>query len=418
MSAQSSVGTARHICPSSQSGPTRPAARWLLVFPVLMLTLLSSLEIAAQGAKEQEVGHFTLLNTAVPALSIAPDARGGSMGDNGVANGSDIASQYWNPAKYAFNYSKAGVGLSYTPWLRRLVSDIALAYLSGLYKIGNNDNQAFGASLRYFTLGEIPLNTQDSDVPYNWLNPYEMAVDLSYSRKLSEMYSMAVAFRYIRSDMSDQSDEMTPGNSFAADVAGYVEKYIVLGNSESLWTFGYNISNIGTKLSYDGGATNQFIPTTLRLGTGILYPLDEYNHVGIYLDANKLLVPSVPLLLGSTQEEFEDYERRREEYNNMSFMTGIFRSFNDGLRNEFRKINLSFGAEYSYNDQFFLRGGYYYENPNHGNRQFFSFGAGFRMSVLQLDAAFLVSTVPNNPLDQTLRVSLSFDMDGIKNLFK
>ncbi|MDR2533527.1 MAG: type IX secretion system outer membrane channel protein PorV [Tannerellaceae bacterium] len=389
------------------------------IFIASGLILLSAPStITAQGAKETEVKHFSAVNTAVPSLSIAPDARGGGMGDNGAASGSDIASQFWNPAKYAFNYSKAGVGLSYTPWLRSLVSDIALAYLAGFYKIGNNDNQAIGASLRYFTLGEIPLQSSETDVPYNYLNPYEMALDLSYSRKLSEIYSMAVGFRYIRSDMSDQSDEMTPGNSFAADVAGYVEKYVVLGNSESLFSFGYNISNIGTKISHDGGVTNQFIPTTFRLGAGLLYPLDEYNHVGIYLDASKYLVPSVPVLLGSTQEDRDDYERRRDEYNSMSFMTGIFRSFGDGFSTEMRKINLSFGAEYGYNDQFFLRGGYYYENPNQGNRQFFSFGAGFRMSVLQLDAAFLISTVPSNPLDQTLRISLSFDMDGIKNLFR
>ena len=340
------------------------------------------------------------------------------MGDNGVASGSDIASQYWNPAKYAFNYSKAGVGLSYTPWLRRLVNDVALAYLSGFYKIGDNDNQAIGASLRYFTLGEIPLNDMGSTVPYNYLNPYDMAFDVSYSRKLSEIYSMSVAFRYIRSDMSDQSDGMTPGNSFAADVAGYVEKYIVLGNSESLWTFGFNFSNMGTKMSYDGGATRQFIPTTLRIGTGLLYPLDEYNRIGFYADFSKYLVPSLPLSSGTTQEEQDEYQRRKDEYNRMSFATGIFNSFNDGFSEELKKVNISLGAEYSYSDQFFLRGGYYYENPNKGHRQYFSLGAGFRMSVFQLDAAYLISTIPSNPLDQTLRFSLSFDMDGIKNLFK
>jgi long-subunit fatty acid transport protein len=366
---------------------------------------------------------FSPINTAVPSLSIAPDARGGSMGDNGVASGSDIASQYWNPAKYAFNYSNAGIGLSYTPWLRKLVSDVALAYLSGFYKIGQNDNQAIGASLRYFTLGEIEerINSNPNEPPSNILNPYEMALDVSYSRKLSESYAMAVALRYIRSDWSDSQGEMTAGNSYAADVAGYLEKYVILGNTESLWTFGFNVSNIGTKISYDGGTKNQFIPTTLRIGTGLLYPLDDYNRLGVFFDVSKYLVPTYPLNNATTPEEEEEYRIKEREYNNMPFMTGIFRSFHDapgGFKEELREINFSLGAEYSYNDQFFLRGGYYYENPSKGNRQYFSAGAGFRMSVFQLDAAYLISTIPNNPLDQTLRFSLSFDMDGIKNLFR
>lgn len=377
--------------------------------------MMSFASLQAQDKRED----FSPINTAAPSLSIAPDARGAGMGDNGVASGSDLASQYWNPAKYAFNYSNAGIGLSYTPWLRKLVNDVALAYLSGFYKIGQNDNQAIGASLRYFTLGEIPLVANPGEEPYNYMNPYEMALDVSYSRKLSESYSMAVALRYIRSDMSDNSGEMTAGNSYAADVAGYLEKYVILGNSESLWTFGFNVSNIGTKISYDGGATNQFIPTTLRVGTGLLYPLDDYNRLGIYFDVSKYLVPTVPLQ--KEGESDDDFQEREDDYKDMSFMAGIFKSFSDapgGFKEELKEINFSIGAEYSYNDQFFVRGGYYYENPNKGNRQYFSVGAGFRMSVFQLDAAYLISTVPSNPLDQTLRFSLSFDMDGIKNLFR
>jgi long-subunit fatty acid transport protein len=384
-------------------------------------SLAACLLLLAVSPLQAQKERFSPINTAVPSLSIAPDARGGAMGDNGVASSSDIASQYWNPAKYAFHYSKAGLGLSYTPWLRRLVNDVALAYLSGFYKIGSNDNQALSASLRYFTLGEIAETDLSSNIPYNYLNPYEMAVDASYSRKLSELYSMAVTLRYIRSDMGDQSDEMTPGNSFAADVSGYMEKYIITGNAESLWTFGFNISNIGTKISYDGGATNQFLPTMLKIGTGILYPLDDYNRIGIYADLGKYLVPSAPLETGNTEEDRAEHDRLKAEHEKMSFMTGIFKSFTDapgGFEEELSEINISLGAEYSYNDQFFLRGGYYYENPNKGNRQYFSMGAGFRMSVFQLDAAYLISTVPNNPLDQTLRFSLSFDMDGIKNLFR
>lgn len=368
---------------------------------------------------------FAPVNTAVPSLSIAPDARAGAMGDNGASTTPDINSQYWNPAKYAFMYSKAGVSLSYTPWLRKLVNDVALANLSGYYKIGDNDLQAIGASLRYFSLGDITTGngTGEGNDGYT-VSPYEMAFDVSYSRKLSESYSMAVAMRYIRSDMGQDSreDNRVPGNAFGADIAGYLEKYVILGNSESLWSLGFNVSNIGTKISYNGGETNEFLPTTLRLGTGLLYPIDDFNRIGLYVDLSKYLVPSLPYLKeGATDEERAEYDAKKLEYNDVSGISGIFKSFSDspdGFKGELEEVMVSIGAEYSYNEQFFLRGGYFYENANKGNRQYFSVGAGFRMSVFQLDAAYLVSTVQSNPLDQTLRFSLSFDMDGIKNLFR
>lgn len=364
---------------------------------------------------------FAPMETAIPSLSIAPDARGGSMGDNGVATTPDVNAQYWNPAKHAFQFSKAGVSLSYTPWLRKLVNDVALAYLAGYYKIGDSDMQAISTSLRYFSLGEVNENSSENGIGYT-AYPYEMAFDVSYSRKLSDIYSMAVSLRYIRSDMNAQNvSDLMPDNAFAADVSGYMEKYVILGNSESLWTLGFNVSNIGNKVSYDGGNTNYFLPAKLQLGTGILYPLDEYNRLGFYLGLGKYLVPSKPILEGTSPEAQQAYEDAQVEYNNMSSVTGVFKSFTDspgGFSGETQEILVSLGAEYSYNDQFFLRGGYYYENENMGNRNYFSFGAGFRMSVFQLDAAYLVSTVPSNPLDQTLRFSLSFDMDGLKSLFR
>lgn len=392
----------------------------------LMLSLIFAallLPLASVKVKAQDKRKFAPINTAVPSLSIAPDARGGSMGDNGAATLPDENSQYWNPAKYAFMTSKAGVALSYTPWLRKLVNDVALANLSGYYKIGDSDMQAIGASLRYFTLGQVPINTEENttNAPSNYINPYEMALDVSYSRKLSEYYSMAVALRYIRSDMGMESEDEIPGDAFAADVAGYLEKYVMLGNAEALWSLGFNVSNIGTKISYDNGETNQFIPTTLRLGTGLLYPLDEFNRIGFYLDLSKYLVPTLPKSEGTTQEESDRYAELKDEYNKMSGIKGMFRSFSDapgGFSEELEEINVSIGAEYSYNEQFFIRGGYYYENPNKGNRQYFSIGTGFRMSVFQLDAAYLISTVQSNPLDQTLRFSISFDMDGLKGLIK
>lgn len=370
----------------------------------------------------QDKDKFSPINTAVPALSIAPDARGGAMGDNGVATTPDVNSQYWNPAKYAFQYSKAGVSLSYTPWLRKLVNDVALAYLAGYYKLGNSDMQAIGASVRYFSLGEITEREEGTGAELNTMSPYEMAFDVSYSRKLSEYYSMAVALRYIRSDMGTSADgESQAGDAFSADISGYMEKYVMLGSSECLWTFGFNVSNIGTKISFNGGETNQFLPTDLKIGTGLLYPIDEYNRIGLYVDLSKYLVPSLPMSEGTTEEEKEAYQKLKDDYNTMSPITGIFHSFSDapgGFKGELEEIRASIGLEYSYNDQFFVRGGYYYENPNKGNRQYFSMGAGFRMSVFELNAAYLVSTVQSNPLDQTLRFSLSFDMDGIKNLFK
>lgn len=390
---------------------------------LLALSIVLWMTSATMRADDKNIKkEFAPINTAVPSLSIAPDARGGAMGDNGVSTLPDANSQYWNPAKYAFSTSSAGVSLSYTPWLRKLVNDVALVNLSGFYKIGSDDRQAIAASLRYFTFGEINDYDSNSEALLTTINPYEMAFDVSYSRKLSESYSMAVGLRYIRSDQGADADaEMVPANAFAADVAGYLEKYVMLGNAEALWSFGFNISNIGTKVSYDGGATNQFLPTKLSIGTGLLYPIDDYNQIGAYVDLSKYLVPSEPQLNGSTAEDNEDFQKRKEEYNSMSPITGIFKSFGDsplGFKGEMKEIMASIGIEYSYNQQFFVRGGYYYESKDLGNRQYFSAGAGFRMSVFQLDAAYLLSTVPSNPLDQTLRFSLTFDMDGLKNLFK
>lgn len=385
------------------------------------VVLLAAWSCIAAGVWAQDKEKFAPVNTAIPSLSIAPDARGGAMGDNGVASTPDVHSQYWNPAKYAFAFSKAGVAMSYTPWLRKLVNDVALVNLTGYYKLGDSDLQAVGASLRYFTMGEVTQSTPEEGGATMILNPYEVAFDLSYSRKLSEAFSMAVALRFIRSDQGGADYDMVPDNAFAADIAGYMEKYVILGSRECMWSLGFNLSNIGTKVSYNGGETNQFLPTTLKLGTGLLYPLDDYNQLGFYVDVSKYLVPSEPVRTGTSTDEVAAYEKAREDYNNMSPITGMFKSFSDspnGFKGELQEIMASIGMEYNYNQQFFVRGGYYYENQNQGNRQYFSLGAGFRMSVFQLDAAYLVSTVQSNPLDQTLRFSLSFDMDGIRNLFR
>ena len=389
------------------------------LFKLNLLILMCFASTVFVKAADDDKNEFSPLNTAVPSLAIAPDARGGGMGDNGAATLPDIASQFWNPSKYAFMESKAGVGLSYTPWMRKIVGDVALAYLSGYYKMGQYDQHAFGASLRYFSLGVVPMKDIGGQT-YLDLNPYEMAVDLSYSIKLSEAFSMGVAMRYIRSDMGADADEgLRPGNSVAADLSGYGEKFFDLGSSESMWSYGFNISNMGNKVTYDGGATYQFLPTNLKIGTGLLMPLDEYNQLGIYLDLNKYLVPSKPIQMSGEADSL--FRKRDDNYNNMGFMTGMFKSFSDapgGFAEELKEINLSVAAEYNYNSQFFVRAGYYYENRMKGNRQYFSIGTGFRMNVFRLDAAYLISTVQSNPLDQTLRFTLSFDMDGIKGLFQ
>jgi hypothetical protein len=391
----------------------------LLKFGLLIFVCLTLSTFIVHAEDDDEKNKFSPLNTAVPSLSIAPDARGGGMGDNGVATLPDISSQYWNPSKYAFMESKAGVGLSYTPWMRKIVNDVALAYLSGYYKLGQYDQHAIGASLRYFSLGEVPV-TDIGGREYLNLNPYEMALDVSYSIKLSEGFSLGVAMRYIRSDMgADIEYDLRPGNAVAADLSGYGERYIAIGSNECLWSGGFNISNMGNKVTYDGGTTNQFLPTNLRIGTGLLMPLDDYNQLGIYVDLNKYLVPSKPVR--GVDENDSDFDKRETEYNDMNFVKGMIHSFSDapgGINEELKEINFSVAAEYNYNSQFFVRAGYFYEHQMKGNRQYLSVGTGFKMNVFQLDAAYLISTVQSNPLDQTLRFTLSFDMDGLKGLFE
>ncbi|MDR3338845.1 MAG: type IX secretion system outer membrane channel protein PorV [Candidatus Symbiothrix sp.] len=361
--------------------------------------------------------EFNPLRIGVPSLTIAPDARGGGMGDIGAATEPDIYSQYWNPAKYVFAYSNAGIGLSYTPWLRSIVDDIDLAYLAGYYKWGNFGENAVAASLRYFSLGEITMTDWNGD-ELQRVNPYEMSLDIGYSRKFTENYAMAVNFRFIYSDLGSGVDDMEPGSTVAADIAGYYNKYLMLGNSESLLGLGFNLSNMGNKISYNNGSIDNFLPANLRIGTSLLYPMDDYNTISFNLDLNKYMVPTPPDTEGMTAE---DKQTALNNYFAISSISGIFKSFGDapgGLKEEFREIMWSVGAEYAYRNQFFVRGGYFYENPNKGNRQYFSLGAGFKLTSFQLDAAYLISTVPSNPLDQTLRFSISFDMDGLRNLVK
>ena len=372
--------------------------------------------VSAQDKKDM----FNPVNASVTSQTIAPDARAAGMGDVGVATEADANSQYWNPAKYPFAISRAGVSLNYTPWLRQLVSDMDLAYLAGYYRIG--DYSAISGSLRYFSLGEVYMTSGISATDNAMtINPYEMSVDVAYSMMLSEKFSWAAALRFIYSDLTyDYTDDTAPGSAFAADVSLYYQDYLNLGDRECQVGLGLNVSNIGSKITFGGDDNSEFIPTNLRLGASLMIPVDEYNRFTIAADANKLLVPTYP-----KQEEGESTEayqqRVQKDYYDISSISGIVKSFGDapnGFKEELQEVQWSVGAEYWYNDKFTLRAGYHHESENKGNRKYFTFGAGFKMSVFSLDAGYVIATAKSNPLDQTLRFTLSFDMDGIKDLFR
>ena len=334
-----------------------------------ILAVMSALVLVFPLFAQKE--QFNPVYTGVTSLSIAPDARAGALGDVGAATEPDVNSQYWNPAKYPFNIARAGVSMSYTPWLRQLVSDIDLVNLVGFYRIG--DYSAVSGSLTYFSLGQVFVENEMT------IKPYEMAVDVSYSRMLSETFSAAISLRYILSDLQyNYEEDMSAGNAFAADIALYYNKYLMMGGRECLLGLGLNASNIGTKISYDGGATNQFIPTNLRLGASLLIPIDEYNTIAISADVNKLMVPTRPTYSQFMSEEYADVQSGDAQYNSyyseyqtwlesngyndISPISGIFKSFADapgGFSEELKEIYAGVGVEYCYNQQFSVRGGYH-----------------------------------------------------------
>jgi len=387
----------------------------LLRVMMTLFTIHCSL-FTSSAQDDDKVTMFNPVEHAVISQTIAPDARAAGMGDVGAATEPDVNSQYWNPAKYPFCISRAGVALNYTPWLRQLVNDIDLAYVAGYYRIG--DYSAISGSLRYFSLGEVFTDYGQSDMT---VKPYEMSLDVAYSLMLSEHFSMAAALRWIYSDLRyDYSEDSKPASAFAADVAMYYNRYLNLGSRECQFALGLNLSNIGSKISFYGDEESQFIPANMRLGASLLIPVDEWNRFTITADANKLLVPTVP-----AQEEGEsntDYQDRvRREYSDMSAISGMFKSFSDapgGFKEELDEVQWSLGAEYVYHDQFSLRAGYHHQAESKGNLKYFTVGGGFRMNVFSLDVGYVISTARTNPLDQTLRFTLAFDMDGIKDLFR
>ena len=362
-----------------------------------------------------------VIQTAVPALNIAPDAVGGGMGDIGVATNPDEHSQYWNSSKYAQAKSSAGFAFSFTPWLRSLgVDDIYLGYLSGYYKISDMAGTV-SASLRYFSLGEVVLR-EDLQAIATSVNPYEMTFDLGYSRLLTENFSMGVVLRFIASDLSAKTDEnYYTGYAFTADINGFYQLPIDIATGESKFTLGFNLSNIGTKITYDQGENSNFLPTNLKFGLGYFIPFDDYNRLMISAEVNKYLVPTrySRFAEGFNKDDESTWQMSTDQYNSISSLKGIGLSFCDapgGFAEEMKEINWAVGLEYAYNEQFFGRVGYYNEAYEKGNRKYFTVGAGFKLSAFKLDVGYVISVAQTNPLDQTLRFSLGFDIDGLKAL--
>ena len=352
-----------------------------------------------------------VITTAVPFLTIAADARSAGMGDMGVATSTDAFSQQWNPAKFAFAERKMGIGVSYTPYLESIITDISLLNASFYSKI--DDQSAFAIGLRYFTLGEIELRQFAND-PGTLAKPNELALDGSYSLKLSPSFSMAVGGRYIRSNLKlpqSGSEDSQAASSFAVDVAGYYRSPEIAYNSfDGRWRAGFNLSNLGGKIKYDEGGQENFIPANLGFGAGFDFILDQDNVIGITTEFNKLLVP--------TPKDFNEDgvidSADNDEYQQIGFFSGITKSFGDapdGFSEELKEFTWALGAEYSYQDAFMIRTGYFNESEEKGSRKFFTMGAGFKFKSAQIDLSYLFSTSQvKNPLENTLRFSLTFNL--------
>ena len=377
--------------------------------------LILFVAIAAENVNAQvTLTGANVITTGVPFLTIAPDSRAAGIGDAGVGTSPDINAQHWNPAKYVFMESDMGVSLSYSPWLRKLVDDINLAYLVGYKKL--DDYQTLSSSLRYFALGELQFYNDLAEYQ-GGQSPNEFAIDLGYSRLLSDYWSGAVSIRYIRSDLTGgqliNNVESHAGNSYAADVAFYYRNEFQVRRQENVFAAGINIQNIGAKISYTDGEVKDFIPTNLKLGMSYTTELDDYNTFTFTADINKLLVPTPPK--DTTTYETGDIIFPGGINSDKSVVGGMFSSFSDapgGFREELQEVTLSAGVEYWYNKQFALRAGYFYEPENKGNRKFMTAGAGLKLNVFGLDFAYLLPMARNHPLENTLRFTLSFDVDA------
>jgi len=353
-----------------------------------------------------------VITTGVPFLLITPDARSAGMGELGVATSADVYSQQWNPAKYVFSEKSQGVGISYTPYLSKLVDDIFLANVTYFSK--NTERSAWGASLKYFSLGDIQFNDLigNTIVQQGIERPNELTLDLSYGLLLNEKFSLAVAGRFIRSDLKVSSDmDATPASTLGVDIAAFYQgETFNLGSNRAIMRHGLNISNIGPRLKYDEGGQKNYIPTNLRLGTGLELIFDPNNAINFNFEMNKLLVPS-PVEVFSDSGELQGYQQP-----DISFLKGIFESFNDapgGFNEELKEITWAVGAEYVFQDSFALRTGYFNESLEKGSRRFITLGAGFSLDFATIDISYLFSSSRiRNPLENTLRFSLNFNLTG------
>lgn len=392
---------------------------------VSFTALLCATLMSAQGTPDDTMNP---LITSMPSLSIAPDARAAGLGDLGVATEADFNSQYWNPAKYAYMYSKGGITASYTPWLRKLVSDIDLAYLAGFYNFGDLGG-GIGASFTYFSMGDVSLTDGNAGSTPITVRPNEWALDLSYFRKLHEYVSMSVAVRFLYSDLNNGVNQSTTGNNtnmhpawtMAADLGLYYRQPFELPSGTSYFTLGLTIKNLGGKMAYADDGSSNFIPASLNIGAGYEIPLNKYNFLTLNLEANKLMVPSrkSKFTEGFDPNDESTWQMSQQAYSDLTSARGWFQSFADapgGAKEEFNEVRWGAGIEYSYNKQFFARAGYSYENYYKGNRNYLTFGAGFHLSIVTLDVSYCVGLAASNPLDQTMRFTLGFDLAGIKDL--
>ena len=389
---------------------------------ISLAVVLFTLQAGAQGTPDATMNP---LITSMPSLSIAPDARAAGLGDQGVSTEADFNSQYWNPAKYAYMYTKGGITANYTPWLRKLVSDIDLAYLAGFYNFGDLGG-GIGASFTYFSMGDVALTDGDGNTLQN-VRPNEWALDVSYFRKLHEYVSMSVAVRVLYSDLNNGYNssigggtEMRPAVTAAADVALYYRQPIDLPMGTSHFALGFTLKNLGGKMTYDR-VTSNFIPASMNIGASYELPCDKYNFLTFSLEANKMLVPSRKSRFteGFDPKDESTWQMSQDAYSALNPAKGWFQSFADapgGAREEFNEVRWGAGIEYSYNKQFFARAGYSYENFYKGNRNYLTFGAGFHLSIVTLDVSYCVGLAASNPLDQTMRFTLGFDLYGIKDL--
>lgn len=395
-----------------------------------LLSLLISGVVSAQVTADEDVlgrDGSRIVSSAVPFLTIAPDIRSAALGDAGVALSPDGNAAHWNGARLAFiENASYGASVSYTPWLKRLINDMSLSYVSGYYRLSKEETIAL--SLTYFNLGKMIFRDNNGEQIGNEFNPKEYAIGATYARKLSDKLGLALSLKYIRSNLAGNtainngSSQTKPGNSAAADIGVFYKTDFTVSGKNVKWNLGANISELGAKISYTNNDRAEFLPTNLRLGTAFTTDIDEYNAITLTFDANKLMVPTPPIYaVNSSGEQLYDADGNRVIYDgkdpNRSFMSGVLGSFSDapgGFKEEMQEVMLSTGVEYWYDQVFAVRGGYFHENGNKGGRQYYTLGFGLKYQVFAFDFAYLIPKTKNNPLQNTLRFGLSFNFANME----